>query len=454
MKHFKLYVLVLFVCITGIAAKDQLEMPAVKKISVSNNLNAFYIKDNLPQLTITAVIGYGKLYETAANAGLSRLVSQMLKNGGSRKYPGGILHKSIEDIGGKLSISTGYEHFVIQIKVLSKFKDTAFTILNSLLTEPVFKAKNLYSAKLLVTSRIKRTNDNPAQVAFIKARKIIFNGNSYGAEATVKKVNSFALQQVKDLWNKIVVTKNIYIGIATSIPFETIQTSCEIFKSIPQRDKILYSIDTAAIKQKLQTTKGKIYFYKKDIPQATVVMGTIAPNVVSKDIYNLAIMNYILGGGSFNSWLMKEIRVKRGLAYSTGSVIRSRLQTGIFLAYAQTNARSVATVIKIMNSNLKKMQTKGVTSEELAWAKNAIINSYVFNFDSTAALLSNVIDLKYNSLPDDYYDDYLKNIKKVARKEVLRASRDLFGNPVVIMVVGPEGCKQKLKKLAAIVDLN
>ena len=69
-------------------------------------------------------------------------------------------------------------------------------------------------------------------------------------------------------------------------------------------------------------------------------------------------MNDILGGSDFNSRLMQEIRVKRGLAYAVQSVIRARKNTGVFLAYAQTRFESADTALSLMLDNIKQMSAK------------------------------------------------------------------------------------------------
>ena len=451
-KYKKIFLIIVVVFIFG--ASSDFEIPNVKTITLKNDLKIFYIKDNLPQITLTAVLGFGKLHETSKTAGLSDVIAQMLQSGGTIKYPNNALYQTIEQIGGKLRISAGYESLVVQIKVLARFKKLAFSILHEIITNPLFNKNSILHAKLLISARIKRIKDNPASIAFIKARKIIFNGAGYGAEATIKNVKGFTLHQIKSLWEKIAVSKNIFLGISTSISFEEIKNQCNKFINITAGKRLQYFSDKLKIKQNLQTTKGKIYFYKKDIPQATIVMGTLAPAIKSQNVYSLDLMNYVFGGGSFNSWLMKEIRVKRGLAYSTGSVVRSRLHTGVFLSYAQTRAKSAALVVKIMKQNIQKMKSSGVSPEELKWAKNSAINSYVFNFDSPGALLSNIIDLKYYNLPDNYYNNYLTKIKKTTRNNILRASKDLFGNPVVTILVGPEICKKQLEKKYKIITLK
>lgn len=102
-------------------------------------------------------------------------------------------------------------------------------------------------------------------------------------------------------------------------------------------------------------------------------------------------MNYILGGGSFNSRLLKEIREKRGLSYAVQSVIRFRKNTGAFFAYAQTKTETADLALSLMLENSNAMATAEVENGELSWAKDAIQNSFIFEFNTLADILNKYI---------------------------------------------------------------
>ena len=100
------------------------------------------------------------------------------------------------------------------------------------------------------------------------------------------------------------------------------------------------------------------------------------------------MMNYILGGGSFTSRLMREIRVKRGLSYSVQSIIRFRKNTGIFLAFAQTKYETTDSALSLLLENTGLMSEEMVTDEEIKWTNESIKNSYIFEFDTPQSILN------------------------------------------------------------------
>ena len=440
------FVVMLALPLLGMSGDETIAIPDVEKTELKNGLRVFFIADSLPQTTIVASIKMGKLYEDAETAGQSALLARTLSIAGSKNYPRSSLHETVEAMGGRLSISSSWEQTVISLKVLSRFSEKAVAIVSDLLMHPNFNSDDFKTAQSLVIDDIKRSHDEPASIAFEKARYLIFNGKNYGAVATVDGVRSYILDDITGLWNNHVKAGNVLIGINSTIPLKTFRAMLEPrLGSMTGGEPLSYTVNAGEVRDSVKSKSGRIFLYPKDIPQATIVVGTIAPAVRDEGTYALSVMNYILGGGSFNSRLMNEIRVKRGLAYAVQSIMRFRYKTGVFLSYAQTENRSVGTVLDLMVKNINAMTTGYIRDDELRWAQEAINNSYIFNFDTSMNVLSRYLELEYNDLPRDYYHQYLGKINSVNQQEILHESKRVFDAGLVRVVVG----KRELQKVLA-----
>ncbi len=434
---------------------EDLSLPPVKTGELDNGIRVFYVKDDLPQVTIIASMGYGMLHEDGNSAGMSRLLAEALSISGSKKYPDIELNKTVENLGGRLSIEASYENITVYVRVLERFRNRAFDIVSDILTNPNFNEKDLAAAKSLVKEEIRRSYDDPAQIAFMKAREIIFNGCGYGACATEKMIDSYALDMVKELWEKHAVGGNIYIGISESEGYGEVEGLIrKSFSPIRQGPRVDYVLDMESIRENLREKRGKIFLYPKDIPQSTIVIGTMAPDIHYEGSYALTMMNFILGGGSFNSRLVREIRVKRGLAYTVMSLVRFRYSTGIFLSFAQTANSTVPTAVSLMNENFREMAGKPVSGDELTWARNSIENSHVFKFTNTQEVLVNIMDRAFNRLPEDYYSDYVDNIRDVTAEAITAETEKLFNNGLITVVVGKIPNREEIGKFGTVVELQ
>ncbi|MBN2161280.1 MAG: insulinase family protein [Spirochaetes bacterium] len=435
--------------------RNSLRLPPVATVTLKNGIRLFCIRDEIPQVTIMVSTGFGKLYETKETAGIAELIANTISLGGSKKYPGGVLHEKIDAMGGRLSVTSSFENTVISIKVLDRFADEAFAIAADLAANPGLEQKDIDTAKALIVDSIRRKQDDPAEIAFERAREIIFDGNGYGARPTEEKMASYSREFVRETWRANFAGRNMMVGISSSLDCAAAERLCRRhFSAIAPGAAATYRADREAIIRKVKDSAGKIFFYPKDIPQSTVIVGTVAPDIRQPGNYALELMNYILGGGSFTSRLMTEIRVKRGLAYAVQSILRARSRTGLFLAFALTENSTAGQVLALLNRNIDRISHEKISDSEIEWARRAISNSFVFRFDTPMNVLGNYMDIAYNNLPADYYDTYLSRIGGVGASDILAEAHNLFDAGLVTVVVGNESVVKDLKKFGEVVILK
>lgn len=430
-------------------------LPPVYRETLPNGVRFFHVRDDLPQLTLVVSIGMGKLHETGDDAGISELIAKAITIGGSARYPGNSLHDAIEAMGGRLSIVSSWETTTITVKVLDRFKNEAFAIAADLLAHPILAPPSLDNARSIVADAIARKADDPAEIAFERARAIIFEGVGYGSVPTPAIIRTLPVQRIQDYWARRAVGGNLMVGVTSSIDAAEASRLCRAhFGLIPQGSEAQYEADISRLRSVVARSRGKIFFYPKEIPQATVVVGTAAPAIGGEGEQALEIMNYLLGGGSFSSRLVSEIRVKRGLAYTVQSILRLRRGIGVFLAFAQTENRSAGEVLDLLMKGVAGMPRAEVSASEVAWARNAISNSFIFRFDTPNHILSNEMERAYYRLPEDYFNSYRARLAAVTQADVLRESGRLLRDGLVAVVVGSRAVEEQMKKRGEVVVIH
>jgi zinc protease len=436
-------------------AGENIKLPPVETAHLENGIRLFFIKDDLPQITIIISVGFGRLYEKKETAGISELIATTISLGGSKNYPGQTLHEKIDFMGGRLNVTSTWESTVISLKVLDRFKDEAFAIAADLAASPNLGPPYLDTAKALVADSIRRKYDDPAEIAFSKVREIIFDGDGYGSYPTVEKINSYSPEQVRETWKKYCSGSGIMLGISSSLDFaEAKGLSRKHFSVIASGGGAPYEVDLRKVRDSVKNNGSKIFFYPKDIPQTTLIVGTVAPDIGYQGDYALEIMNFILGGGSFNSRLMTEIRVKRGLAYAVQSIMKFRYKTGLFLAFAQVENKTVGEVLGLLYKNIDTISHETISNGEIEWARRAIGNSFIFQFDTPMNILANYMAISYNNLPADYFTTYIAHINGINSQNILTEARALLDCGLVTVVVGNESVLKDLKKHGEIVIIK
>ena len=203
--------------------------------------------------------------------------------------------------------------------------------------------------------------------------------------------------------------------------------------------------------------KPGVYEVLKDVNQANIRIGQMGIRRDNPDRYAISLMNYILGGGSFTSRLTSRVRSDEGLAYRAGSSfdIDSR-DYGVFAAFCQTKSSTCYKATKIIMEEISKIRAEGATQEELDEARNAAINRFVFNFDTSGRIIQNLISLEYNGYPTDYYDNYISNVSKVTLTDIKTVAEKFFDpSQMTFVVVGkPETFDKPLSEFGQVTTIE
>ncbi len=441
MKKIKYLIVLLFIVFIPIhlAGDALITLPAIETIK-SNGVSVFYAQDTLPHCTVYISIGAGSLYENATNAGISQMAALVLSLGGSKNYP--TINEYIDATGGRYFVSASFETVTISMRVHQDEAAKAFLILADIIANPLFEKHLTQTARFMLKQEIQQKEDDPMTIAMEKARQYVFGDSGYGAVMTQESLDAITVADLEQLWKQYVVKENVRIGVITSLNKDTVmQHVAHLTNALPDGYDGDYTTDME--KARKNTSTKRIYFIEKDIPQSTIVIATVAPSIKSNNRYALEAGNYILGGGSFNSWLMDEIRVKRGYAYSAGSIVRMRKNTGLFLAYAQTQAATTLSTIKIMENVLADFAKTGPGQQQLQWAKESLLKSYIFEFNSLRDIVQYYMWLDYNMLPESYIHEYPDGIVSVTCNDIITSFESIVSG-YIIVVVGNKDVKQQL----------
>jgi zinc protease len=132
---------------------------------------------------------------------------------------------------------------------------------------------------------------------------------------------------------------------------------------------------------------------------------------------------------------MRQIRTKMGLAYSIGAGWGANYDhPGTFRIVGSTKSATTTEAIVASRAEVEKMRAGEVSEQELKTAKDAVLNSFVFFFDSPAKTLNRVMMYEYFGYPKDFLFEYQKKVTAVTRADVLRVMREHL-NPANLSIV-------------------
>jgi zinc protease len=189
------------------------------------------------------------------------------------------------------------------------------------------------------------------------------------------------------------------------------------------------------------------------VTQTFFAMGELGGTLRDKDYAALQVAANILGQG-FTSRLLSQIRTKLGYAYDISASWSANWDhPGTFRIEGSTKSQSTTETLLAARVELDKMRSAEVTPRELDEAKQGVLNSFVFFFDSPAKTLNRVMRYEYYGYPKDFLFQYQKAIAAVTRADVLRVAKEKF-LPENLSIVAVGNPKEFGKPLSALGEVK
>ncbi|MGA1826498.1 MAG: M16 family metallopeptidase [bacterium] len=427
--------------------------PIPERHVLDNGMVIFLLPDHeIPLISISAIIRTGSVYEPEFNVGLADITGHVMRTGGTEFMEPEEINKKLEFVAATIETSIERESGSAYLSVLKKDIDLGMEIFSHILRYPKFRQDKLDIAKQQSIESIRRRNDDPMSIASREFKKLIYEGDPRSRVPSIKGIEKITQEDLIKFHHQYFFPNNIILAISGDFTKDEILGKLSVFLGDwKARDT---KIGPAPVPH---NKKGESIVYgERPLPQSTIVSGHLAIPNTHPDYYSFNVLNFILGDGGFGSRLVKEIRSNQGLAYSVGSFYRAEKDYGVFGTYCLTKSSSTARVIDLVKQILDDVKSKGVTEEELKWAKQSIINKFIFSFSSSGGLVKKYANLEYNQLPMDYLKDYCKKIERVSLYDIQQsAEKYLHPHNTAIVVVGDsEHFDEPLSKYGTVIEAD
>jgi zinc protease len=174
----------------------------------------------------------------------------------------------------------------------------------------------------------------------------------------------------------------------------------------------------------------------KKMAQATILWADLAPDLESPLKTPLDLADYILGGGGFQSRLMRRIRSDKGLSYSVFSFYNPFREFGVAGVGGQTSSQNLPKVWKIMAEEMNSIGRDGVNQAELSMARDSMANSQIFRYRDNASILQRRMGLSLAGLPPDLAEKQFEELKTTDAAKVGEAAKVYRPSSGILVVVG------------------
>jgi len=409
-----------------------------KRIVLPNGMVIFLQEDHeLPLIDGIARVRGGERSVAATKIGLTDVYGEVWRTGGTKAKTGDQLDDYLEQRAARVETAGGADFTSISWSCLKEDFDDVFKVFDDLLRHPEFREEKIKISKDAQYDGISRRNDDPGQIAGREAAKLAYGADS--PYARVPEYTTIAAVTREDLiaWhNTHVQPNNIILGVVGD--FDSAKMEARLRQAFGSWAKGAAAKDAEL---PLKAARPGYYLVEKtDVNQSNIQMVALGTTRKDPNYYAISVFNEAFGGG-FSSRLFSNIRTAKGLAYAVGGGVGTAWDhPGMLRFLVMTKSQSTIESINAIDDEIADLAKHPFNDQEVKRAKDAILNSFIFRFDSPAKVLQEKMAYEFYGYPLDFLENFQRGIEKVTDAEVNSiAAKYIHRDQMAVLVVGRSG---------------
>ncbi len=411
----------------------------IQRVTSSSGVEAWLVEDyTVPLLALEFAFEGGSSQDAPGKAGTANILSGLLEEGAG-PYDSQAFLARVEDLALDMSFHSGRDHFSGNMRSLIKHRDAAFEMLRLALCEAHLDKEAIARVKAQVIAGMKHSENDPGSIASRNWHARAFPDHPYGipGDGTYASVANIEREDLLGMSQRLFTRSNLKVAVVGAIDATSLAGLLDhSFGGLPEKSTTLVKVPPV-----LPKGLGTREIISLDVPQSVIKFGAAGPARNSPEFMASFVANHILGGGVFSARLFKEVREKRGLAYSVYSALSPSRSASLFVGSTATKNERAGEALQVIEEQIADMANTGPTAEELSSAKKYLTGSYALRFDTSAKIAGQLVQIQLDGLGIDYIERRNAEVESVTLDAVKQAAHTLFGSgKMLVSVVGkPEG---------------
>lgn len=395
------------------AGAAQAALP-VQTWTAKSGAKVLYVESrSIPMLDVNIDFDAGSRYDPAGKAGLSTMVSNLIGLGAEGMSEEAIAN-GFADAGAQRSEHADSDRSGSALRTLSSSaeREAAVALFASVLQTPTFPEEVLKREKERSIAALKEAETKPEAIVNRAFSRAMYGTHPYGASPTIESVGAITREDIAGFYRANFSAPRAVVTIIGDISRQEAEAIADRITaklpagSPPPAVPAVGSASTSPVR------------IAHPASQAHIMIGAPALKRGDPDYFPLLVGNYVLGGGGFVSRLMREVREKRGLAYSVYSYFLPLKDEGPFQIGLQTKKEQSAEAMEIVRRVVADYVANGPTPAELKAAKDNLVGGFPLRIDNNRKLLDNLAMVGFYGLPLDYLDTWTANVEKVTAAQI------------------------------------
>ncbi|XUM22671.1 M16 family metallopeptidase [Bradyrhizobium oligotrophicum S58] len=428
-----------FACALAVGAAALTIVPAahaatkIQRLVSPGGIEAWFVQDaTVPLIAMEYAFQGGASQDPVGKPGVGNLVADLLDEG-SGDLDSKTFHERLDRRAIELSFQISRDQFRGSLRMLRDNKDEAFELLRTALTSPHFDSADVERIRSQVISGLRRETTNPSSLAGRKFLELAFPNHPYGrpANGTLDSVPTITVDDLKDYTRRVLARDTLKVAVVGDVDPATLgKLLDQTFGSLPAKATLTPVPDVVATKPPQRV------LVPLDVPQTVITFG--GPGIRRHDPNFMAayVVNHILGGGGLSSRLYKEVREKRGLAYSVYDALLWMDHSALFIGNTATRFDRAGETIAAVEGEIRRIAEEGPTQQELDEAKSYINGSQMLALDTSSKLAQAMLQYQLDKMPIDYIEKRSEIVNAVTLDDAKKAAKQLWSQGLLTAVVG------------------
>lgn len=407
----------------------------IQRVVTPGGIEAWLVTENtLPILSIAFAFSGGSTQDPPGKIGTASLMTAMLDEGAG-DLDAAAFQAILDRDSIRLSFGADRDYVTGSLRTLTATSEEAFRLLKLALTAPRFDAEPLERIRTQTLANLKRAERDPSARAGEAFGRAIYGDHPYfrSAADSLNGMPNIAADDMRAFMKDTMTRGNLKIGVVGDIDAKRLALVLDdLFGGLPAQPKLIAVPEVAF-------GKGKRIDTAAPVPQASIRFANQGILRKDPDFYAATVANYIFGGGAFDSRLYREVREKRGYAYSVSTGLGTSMYSASMTGGTATRADRADETLAIIVAEMKRFIAEGATQKELDDAKAFLIGNYALRFTDSNTIARQLLAIQQENLGLDYVDKRNSYIAAVTLADVNRVARRIYDpDNMVISVVGAQ----------------
>ena len=416
----------------------------IQQVTSPGGLTAWLVEEHsIPFVALDVRFRGGASLDAPGKRGAINLMTGLLEEGAG-DMDARAFAREAEGLASSFRFNVGDDSLSVSTRFLVENQDASVALLKQALQNPRFDPEAIERVRGQVLSGIRSSAKDPNDIARKTMDGLLYGEHPYATSlsGTEESVAALTRDDLIAAHAAVLAQDRIYIGAVGDITPEALGLLLdELLGDLPETGAPMPPRATV-------TVPSGITVVDFPTPQSVALFAQKGISQKDDDFFAATVLNQVLGGGSFESRLMDEVREKRGLTYGVYSYLAPMDLAETYQGSVSSANDRIGEAVSVIQDEWSKMAGQGVTEQELDDAKTYITGSYPLRFDGNQTIAGILVGMQMLDLPIDYIPTRNEKVEAVTLDDVKRVAGELLDpEGLAFVVVGqPEGVETTATK--------